>query len=116
MHQKIIKDFFSQMKCSNCDTNFNFESVSVLRDENNYTVVRIECPICQKNFGLAVLGLDKHEISKSMGETNYSKSAPFEMEECSKSIDYDDIIEAHEFYQSLGDDWMKHIPEDKKQL
>lgn len=116
MQKKIIKDFFSQMKCSNCDTNFGSDSVSVLRTEDNYTVVRIECPTCQKNFGLAVLGLDKHEMQNSTVECNYSKSTPFGWDESKDVISYDDVVQAHDFYQNLGNDWMKHIPEDKRNV
>ena len=99
-----IKLFFSKMKCTNCENPFNDEDIEILRQEDGYTVVRICCEHCQKNIGVAILGIDKDQMQKSLEmhqpEVSYEPSP----------IDYDDVLEAKDFFQSLGDDWLKFIP------
>ena len=69
----IIKLFFSKMKCSNCDHFFNEEDITVLRDEGDYIVARIYCSRCGKNVGIALLGLDREMMKKTL-EASDTKS------------------------------------------
>lgn len=103
-----IKLFFLHMKCTNCENTFKDEDIEILRQEEGYTVVRICCEHCQKNIGVAILGIDKEQMQKSLNmcESVNSNEPP--------PIGYDDVIEAREFFNSLGNDWVKHIPEEYK--
>ena len=104
----VIKLFFSRMKCTNCENTFNDEDIEIMRQEEGYTVVRICCEHCQKNIGVAILGIDKEQMQKSldMHQSEDPNEPP--------PIDYDDVVEARHFFQSPGDDWAKHIPNDYK--
>ena len=103
----IIK-FFSKMSCSRCSNNFTEESITVLREEYNYTVVRITCGFCGKNIGIAILGLDKNEMKKSLEICD--ENAQINVCGEDSPIDYDDVIDAHAFFKSLDAGWTKHIP------
>ncbi|MFA6989460.1 MAG: hypothetical protein WC197_05265 [Candidatus Gastranaerophilaceae bacterium] len=104
----IIK-FFSKMSCSRCLNNFSEESITVLREECNYTVVRVTCGFCGKNIGIAILGLDKNEMKKSLEICDENAQINV-CGDCSP-IDYDDVIDAHDFFKSLDASWIRHIPE-----
>lgn len=103
-----IKLFFSKMKCTRCDNYFEDEDIEVLREEENYTVVRIHCEHCEKSIGVAILGIDKEKMLEAL-----DMQQP-EMEQDLPPIDYDDVMKAHEFFQNLGDDWLKFIPSEYK--
>jgi hypothetical protein len=103
----IVK-FFSKMTCSRCSNNFTEESIAVLREEHNYTVVRITCGSCGKNIGIAILGLDKNEMKKSLEFSE--ENAQFNISGSSSPIDYDDVIDAHDFFKALGSGWINQIP------
>lgn len=105
----VIKLFFSKMKCTGCQNHFSGEDVSIVRSEDNYTVVRILCETCQKNIGMAILGLDKESMQESLKQIEVEKSDEQSITQ-KAPIDYDDVLNAHEFIQSLGDDWLKFIP------
>jgi len=109
----IIKEFFSNIRCTQCHCFFGEESINVVRHENNYTVIRVTCKKCGKNIGMAMLGLDKDSMKKSMEYLNDLKQtdeAPIELTEDTTPITYDDVIDAHNFFYSLGSDWSKHLP------
>ena len=39
---------------------------------------------------------------------------PVEVNNDEASISYDDVIDAHNFFFSLGDDWSKYLPDSDK--
>ncbi|MDD3014122.1 MAG: hypothetical protein PHC34_10505 [Candidatus Gastranaerophilales bacterium] len=109
----IIKEFFSNIKCTQCHNFFDKESINLVRHEHNYTVVRIICSKCGKNIGIAMLGLDKDSMKVSVDKTNEQKKPddiPLELSDTIDPITYDDVIDAHKFFYSLGNDWSKHLP------
>lgn len=103
-----IKLFFSKMKCTRCENYFEDEDIEILREEGNYTVVRIHCEHCQKSIGIAILGIDKGKMCEAleMNQPDMEKGLP--------PIDYDDVLKARDFFQNLGDDWLKFIPAEYK--
>lgn len=68
--EELIKEFFSNLKCSQCHNYFSKDSVKIMRQESNYTVVKVICPHCNKNIGLALLGLDREGMRKSMNTSD----------------------------------------------
>ena len=107
----IVKEFFSKLRCTQCCESFTSESVSVLRNEDNYTVVRVLCSHCGKNIGMAILGLDRKSMENAM-EPDKLEASPINCADGENPISYDDVIDAHQFFDSLGDDWIKHVPQD----
>ena len=113
MNKKIINILFSDMCCSECKTDFTDDSVFVLRKEKNLTVIQVVCQNCGKSFGIALLG-DCEEKKQE----NFAKSElALQIQDGPDAINYDDVIDAHNFFKNLDDDWEKFIPEDiKKKL
>lgn len=99
------------MTCSKCSSNFDDESITIMRKECNYTVIQVKCSCCGKNIGIAILGLDENEIKKSLGAEE--QGSELTVGEVCPIIGYDDVIDAHNFFRTLGNDWCRHIPTQK---
>ena len=112
MNKKLINMLFSDMCCSECKSDFNEDSVFILRQEKNLNVVQIVCQNCGKSFGIALLGgCDEKESSK------LKEDLALQIQDGPDAICYDDVLDAHNFFSNLDDDWQKYIPDDfKKQL
>ena len=111
-YYEFLNEFFSHVKCSNCKEFFKEGSVQLIRKEANNIVVRITCQNCDKNLGLAILGLDKAEYKNSLKFSETEGENPVSTGSNEEPITYDDVIEAHDFFENLGDDWAKHLPKE----
>ena len=112
-HIDFIYEFFSHVKCANCQEFFKNDSIQLIRQETNNTVVRIVCSNCGKNLGLAILGVDSAKYKNSLEleeNTCQTEDIPVVLHSEPVPITYDDVIKAHEFFSRLGDDWAKHLP------
>lgn len=106
MNKKFLDTILSDMCCSDCRTDFTADSVKIIRQEKDLYVVQIICTKCGKAFGMALFGncADKNK--------NYADNdLVLEIQDGPDAINYDDVIDAHKFIQSLDADWQKHIPE-----
>lgn len=98
-----VKMIFSKMTCSQCGTNFGDDCIDILRIEDNCAIVRIFCTTCNKNYGIAIIGIER------LGEADL----PEYVDDGAEPISYDDVIDAHKFISNLGPDWTKYIPQEK---
>ena len=67
MNKKIVNMLFSDMCCSECKSDFNEDSLFVLRREDNLTVLQITCQngpdaICYDDV------IDAHNFFKNLDE------------------------------------------------
>ena len=108
---ELIKNFFESIKCSQCDKFFTKDSIHLVRKEESAIVVRIVCSHCEKNLGLAILGIDENEYKNSLKFQNKLEEAyPMEGIMPDTPITYDEVAEAHKFFTNLGADWAKYLP------
>ncbi|MBQ2610968.1 hypothetical protein IJF81_01095 [bacterium] len=105
MKKEKIKKLFSNLCCSNCKSDFDEESIEVVRDEGDLKVIKLRCQNCGKSFGIAFLGEANVEIK------NYE---PFVVQQGEEPITYDDVIDAHRFIQSLDEHWQDYLPGDSQ--
>lgn len=113
MNKEFIKILFEDLCCSECKSDFTEDSIFLLRQENNLKVIQVICQNCGKSFGVALLGdCDVKDVS------NVPKDQiALQIQEGPDAICYDDVIDAHNFFSKLEDDWQKYIPDElKKQL
>jgi hypothetical protein len=104
---KIVQQFFANMHCSKCQAKFKPEGISLLREENNFFVVKIICTECDQPVGIAIVGIkSRSETEKLLAD---KKAKAQEIPAGPPPINYDDVIEAHKFFSNLGPDWTKHI-------
>ena len=105
MKKQQIKDLFSNLCCSQCKSDFDENSIEIIRDEGDLKVIKLKCNHCGKGFGLAFLGEDNKK--KKTVE-------PLEIQEGEPAITYDDVIDAHRFIKNLDEHWSNYLPKDKQ--
>ena len=110
MNKKIINMLFSDMCCSVCKTDFDENSVFELRNEMNLQVLQVVCPNCGKSFGIALLGTCEE---KDLQNKNPSDLA-LHIQDGPDAICYDDVIDAHNFFKNLDENWEQYIPDNLK--
>lgn len=137
----LIQDFFTRMKCHHCTHHFDSKGIELLREEQGVFLVNVFCKHCDRQVGVAMVGiedgtdriydassalLDGHQRitrrHKALMHKRYVLKDP-ELTQADKkrlrqydSITDDDVLDAHYFIDSLGKDWLKHIPEEMRQL
>ncbi|MBC7545021.1 MAG: hypothetical protein H7338_20035 [Candidatus Sericytochromatia bacterium] len=116
---KLIQEHFSQLHCAYCDCFFATDGVELLREEDDYWVVRVSCSACQQPAGVAIVGIEYEESAAARAE---GPPAPpvkpltdltvKDRKRLSKfaTITDDDVLDAHSFIQELGADWTRHLP------
>lgn len=110
MNKKIINLLFSDMCCSECKADFSEDSIFVMRKENNLNVIQVICQHCGKSFGIALLGGCVEKTNKELSNADMA----LQIQEGPDAICYDDVIDAHNFFQKLDEGWEKYIPENLK--
>jgi len=110
---KLIQEHFTQLHCPYCDISFTQESVKLIREEEDYWVVKVSCTSCNQSAGIAIVGIEYEEISlrEAKNIPKYKGLTPGEEIKFSAQppISANDVIDAHHFIQELGSDWMKYI-------
>lgn len=99
--KKKIEKLFSNLCCSQCRNGFDEDSIVIKRKEDGLLVVGLECKHCGKSFGVAFLGISNVDVK------DYE---PLEVVQGPEPINYDDVIDAHNFIKNLEDDWSKYLP------
>ena len=99
--KKKIEKLFNNLCCSQCKNNFDENSIVIKREEEGLMVVNLQCSRCGKNFGIAFVGFTDIDVK------DYEA---LEVQDGPEPINYDDVIDAHRFIQSLEADWQKHLP------
>jgi len=104
--EEYVKLIFTNMVCSCCDEPFTPDCIEVIRVEDNIAVVKIVCQNCHKNYGIAIVGIEDINQDNTFEDYVQIPDLP--------PITTDDVIEAHNFIDKLGDDWTKYIPDELK--
>lgn len=109
----IIQNFFTRMACHFCGVAFKADDVQLVGEGDDYMIVSVRCHDCGQHNGVAAVGVETHE--EILGEARPFKDPEFTEEDYIRlaefaPIEADDVLEAHEFFQNLGGDWMKFIP------
>ncbi len=72
-------------------------------------VVRVSCLECQRPLGVAIVGTNsKKNQAKKTIQSEWTKKDAQKFEKM-PAITYDDVLEAHQFFDSLGSDWTRHL-------
>ncbi len=106
--KKNIDKLFANLCCSSCGADFTEDSIKVLREEDDFSVLQIICSKCEKSFGIAFLGENNLAVKKNMSDADLA----LELRDGPDAVNYDDVINAHRFIKNLGADWKKHLPKD----
>ena len=99
--KKDINKLFANLCCSSCGADFTDESIKILREEDDFSVLQIVCSKCEKSFGIAFLGENNLEVKKNISDADLA----LELQDGPDAINYDNVIDAHRFIKKMGADW-----------
>lgn len=112
----IIQNFFTRMRCNFCSSHLQPDGIHLIRHDHDVYVVNIECLDCTRQMGIALVGLEGAEANlhdhfedPELTEAELERLAQF------SPIDYDDVVDAHRFFNQLEADWHKHLPVEMQQ-
>lgn len=115
---QLIQNFFSRMRCNYCSHSFAPNDIELIRQEEGMYIVNVHCGHCDKQNGVAMVGL---ESSEETGQPIFNFPDPELTEgEVYRLSDYDpitedDVLDAHQFIQDLDESWIQLIPSELRQ-
>lgn len=106
--KRKIATLFKDLCCSACKSDFDENSVTILREEKSaqeeMVVLKLICQECGKSFGIAFLGISDFEFKNDNDE-----NIVLHPQEEAEPITADDVLDAHKFIKKLDKDWKKYI-------
>jgi len=115
---QLIQTFFTRMRCNFCSHPFIPDDIQLLRQDDGVFVVNVYCSHCRTQNGVAVVGVEAGMLNPNMGERfkphpDFTENDLLRFSEM-KPVSSDDVIDAHSFFSTLDNDWMKFIPEEMR--
>lgn len=118
---QAITAYFQQRSCRSCCQPFTAEGIEFVREEPGVVVVKVGCLSCGQPLGIALVGVNTPQESPSCihgrpnGRPIKTHPGDWTKRDADRlsgkpNINYDDVLNAHEFFDSLGADWSKHLP------
>ncbi|MFA7658904.1 MAG: hypothetical protein WCY19_05680 [Candidatus Gastranaerophilaceae bacterium] len=106
--KRKIATLFKELCCSACKSDFDENSVEIMREEKTkdeeMIVLKLVCQKCGKSFGVAFLGISDFELK------NYTEDdLALHVQEGAAPISADEVLDAHKFIKKLDKDWKKFI-------
>lgn len=106
--RRKISTLFKELCCSACKSDFDENSVVIMREEKKpeeeMLVFKLACQKCGKSFGVAFLGISDFKLK------NYTADdLILHVQEGANPISADDVLDAHKFIKKLDKDWQKFI-------
>ncbi len=112
----LIQHFFTRMNCNFCNCSFQPEDIQLIRQEDGIYIVNVYCNRCQTQNGVAMVGVETGE------EAGIPQYPGFEDPELTEDelerlgdyhpVNYNDVLDAHQFFQNLDENWTQFIPEE----
>ncbi len=107
---QAIQEYFQQKSCRFCSMYFRQDGIELLREEPGVLVVRVTCNSCGHPLGVAIVGTTpRAEKCRTQPISEWTRRDRKRLTTQPK-ITYDDVLNAHQFFQSLGSDWARHLP------
>ncbi|MEB3245279.1 MAG: hypothetical protein VKJ06_04755 [Vampirovibrionales bacterium] len=63
---RLIQGFFARMTCNECSQRFEPSGIELIREEDGMFVVSVYCHKCQKQVGVAMVGVESRSIKGDM--------------------------------------------------
>lgn len=102
--KRKIALLFKELCCSQCKSDFDENSVKIMREEDEMLVIKLICNDCGKSFGVAFLGISDFDLKNETDE-----DLALEVQDGAKPISTDDVLDAHKFIKDLDNNWKKFI-------
>ena len=103
--QKTFSKLLKNLCCSQCKSEFDDNSVTLINKEKEYISLKLHCNCCGKDFGTVFLKLTDTMPEK---ETDISLTDRRDI----PPINSDDVIDAHEQIKDFEENWKKFLKND----
>ncbi|MBX9573972.1 MAG: hypothetical protein K2X77_34065 [Candidatus Obscuribacterales bacterium] len=127
----LIQEYFQQRSCKHCCRNYSSDGIELIREEPGMVVVKVGCSNCGQPLGIALVGMSGSGKATEKAANSLSKAyAKSELDDPpypadwtkndiqkfsgASRIGYDDVLDAHQFFSTLPDDWQKLLPKKPK--
>jgi hypothetical protein len=122
---EAITAYFEQRSCRACAQPYRADGIQLVREEPGSVVVKVDCMSCGHPLGIALVAVNHVQREPQPnptclhGRPSATPAANRPSEWTKRDVDrlggkpkigYDDVLSAHEFFQSLGADWAKQLP------
>ena len=107
--KRKIATLFKELCCSRCKSDFDEDSVMIMREEDEMIALKLVCNECGKSFGVAFLGISDLEL-KNYDEEDFALVT----QKCPAPISVDEVLDAHKFIKELDTNWQKFISDLEK--
>jgi len=109
--KRKVAALFKELCCSECKSDFDENSVLIMREEKKedeeMIVLRLVCQSCGKSFGVAFLGISDFNL-KNYKEISEEDLA-LKVQIGANPISTDDVLDAHKFIKKLDKNWQKFV-------
>ncbi|MEM0951918.1 MAG: hypothetical protein AAGI66_07230 [Cyanobacteria bacterium P01_H01_bin.74] len=116
---QLIQNFFTRMQCNFCSQPFRPDDIELIRQEDAMFIVNVHCGKCNKQNGVAMVGLETAEDRKAFNLHKGFTDPELTEDEMVRLSEYDpinedDVLDAHNFFQELDEHWQTFIPEEMR--
>jgi hypothetical protein len=115
---QLIQNFFSRMHCNYCSHSFAPDDIELIRQEESMFIVNVHCGHCNKQNGIAMVGLESGEDRQAAGlkfaDPELTEDEIYRLSDFDP-ISEDDVLDAHQFIQGLDENWVYLIPSAMRQ-
>jgi hypothetical protein len=126
---RAIAYYFQQRSCRQCSQPYTREGIEFLRQEPGVIVVRVCCASCGHPLGIALVGMNTTASAETCqhgrpAASGHPRAQRYPGEWTKRDSDrlsarppisYDDVLNAHQFFDSLDADWSKLLPKTTRQ-
>jgi hypothetical protein len=107
---RAAQEYFQQKTCRFCNHHYTADGIKLLREDPGSLVVKIVCNICDRALGVAIIGTTIETKRRTSTDLDWTKKDSLKFLD-KPAITYDDVLDAHKFFQELDSDWAKYLPE-----
>ncbi len=107
----LIQNFFTRMRCNFCSHSFAPDDIQLIRQDEGIYIVNVYCNHCRTQNGVAMVGVEVPGQNTQFPDPELTSDELTRLAEFQPITD-DDVLDAHEFFTNLDDNWMQFIPQE----
>jgi hypothetical protein len=108
---QLIQNFFTRMRCNFCSHSFSPEDIQLIRQDEGIYIVNVYCNHCRTQNGVAMVGVEVPGQEMVFPDPELTEEELVRLAEF-QPITENDVLDAHEFFSNLDENWMRFIPKE----
>ena len=108
---QLIQNFFTRMRCNFCSHSFSPEDIQLIRQDEGIYIVNVYCNHCRTQNGVAMVGVEVPGQETYFPDPELTEEELIRLSEFQPITEHD-VLDAHEFFSKLDENWMRFIPQE----